>query len=75
MNVILNAVLIPVMGVMGAALSSLFTQIFTNVIVGFIMKPIRYNNYLMLKGCNPKPLIIYIKQAITKLRKRGDIDV
>lgn len=71
MNVILNAVLIPVMGIMGAALASLITQIFANVVVGFIMKSIRYNNCLMIKGCNPKPLIIYIKHEVIKLRKRG----
>ena len=65
-NVIFNAVLIPFMGVMGAALASLCTQIFTNVIVGFIMKPIRDNNILMIKGCSPKPLLHYVKKSITK---------
>ena len=49
-NVILNAILIPVWGLMGAAFASLVTQIFTNVIIGFILKPIRPNNRLMLKG-------------------------
>ena len=68
-NVVLNAILIPSMGVMGAALASLITQIFTNVIVGFIMKPIRYNNRLMLQGCNPKPLINYARQFATRLRR------
>lgn len=66
-NIVLNALLIPFVGVMGAALASLITQIFTNVIVGFIMKPIRYNNRLMLKACNPKTLISYAKQLTTKL--------
>jgi O-antigen/teichoic acid export membrane protein len=68
-NVVLNAVFIPIWGVMGAALASLITQIFTNVIVGFIIKPIRYNNCLMLRGCNPKPLFSYCKQMI-KNKKR-----
>lgn len=62
MNVMLNIVFILLWGVMGAALASLMTQFFTNVIVGFIIKPIRYNNYLMIKGCNPKLLIHFIKQ-------------
>ena len=61
-NVLLNAALIPAIGVMGAALASLITQMFTNVIIGFIIKPIRYNNRLMLRGCNPKPLIGYLKK-------------
>ena len=72
-NILINGLLIPFMGVMGAALASLITQIFTNVIVGFIIKPIRKNNVLMLKGCNPVPLVIYIKQIINKI-KRGNMD-
>ena len=67
-NIVLNAVLIPLMGVMGAAWASLITQIFTNVIVGFIMKPIRYSNRLMIKGCDPRPMIRYIKMLIAKIR-------
>ena len=69
-NVVLNLILIPTIGVMGAALASLVTQIFTNVIVGFIIRPIRYNNRLMLRGCNPKLLLNYGKQFILKI-KRG----
>lgn len=63
-NVLLNAVLIPCMGVMGAALASLITQALTNVVIGFVVKSIRYNNVLLLKGCNPKLLINYIKRFI-----------
>ena len=65
-NVLLNAVLIPFMGEMGAALASLITQMFTNVIIGFILKPIRCNNRLMLKGCNPKVLYGYAKRILVK---------
>ena len=53
---------------MGAAIASLITQIFTNVIIGFIIKPIRKNNYLMIKGLNPKLLIEYTKSH-TKQKK------
>lgn len=67
-NIILNAVLIPFIGVMGAALASLVTQIFTNVIVGFIIKPIRYNNYLMIKGCDPRLIMRYAKKLIAKTK-------
>lgn len=65
-NVVLNAFLIPFMGVMGAAFASLMTQIFTNVIIGFIIKPIQHNNLLMLKGFNPKLLFDYFKRKIIK---------
>lgn len=49
-NVILNAVLIPFFGVNGAAAASLVTQIFTNVIMGWIIKPISPSNQLMLQA-------------------------
>lgn len=63
-NIVLNLILIPISGVCGAALASLITQIFTNVIVGFIIKPIRYNNVLMLQSLNPKILINTIKTLL-----------
>lgn len=60
-NVVLNAILIPVWGCNGAAIASVITQFFTNVIVGFIIKPIRYNNTLMFRGLNAKRVIDLIK--------------
>ena len=70
-NIALNAVLIPYMGVMGAALASLVTQIFTNVIVGYIIKPIRHNNHLMIKGFDPRPIFNFSKRFIRKQSQRG----
>lgn len=61
LNVILNFVLIPIIGINGAALASLITQIFTNVIVGYVIKPIRKNNYLMMESLNPKIFMAIIK--------------
>lgn len=55
-NVAMNFFLIPIWGAVGAAVASVVTQFFTNVIIGFILKPIRKNNYLMLKGLNPRVL-------------------
>lgn len=66
-NVALNYILIPITGIMGAALASLVTQIFTNVIIGFIIRPIRYSNTLMLRALNPKEMT----KAIKVLIKRG----
>lgn len=51
-NVLLNAILIPKFQAVGAAIASVITQFFTNVILGFIIKPIRENNKLMLRGLN-----------------------
>lgn len=56
-NIVLNYFLIPQLGIEGAAVASLTTQFFTNVIVGYIIKPIRPNNSLMVKALNPKVLI------------------
>jgi O-antigen/teichoic acid export membrane protein len=57
LNVILNAVLIPVWGINGAALASLATQIFTNVVTGYIVKPIRENNKIMVEAIQLKNVI------------------
>ena len=55
-NVALNAALIPSMGSDGAAWASLVTQMFTNVVTGFLIRPIRRNNRLMFQSLNPKLL-------------------
>lgn len=67
-NVALNACLIPVWGGIGAAIASIVSQFFTNVIIGFVYKPIRQNNYLMIKGWNPK-VIIGIALRLLPLKK------
>ena len=64
MNVVLNVILIPVSGASGAAVASLITQVFTNVGIGYIMKPIKYNNTLMVKGLNPMLAIKRLKSLI-----------
>lgn len=62
-NIVLNAILIPIMGINGAAVASLITQFFTNVIIGYILKPIRPNNRIMVDALNPK----YLRSAIGKM--------
>lgn len=68
-NVALNACLIPVLGGIGAAIASIMSQFFSNVLIGFIYKPIRRNNYLMIKGLNPK-VIIEIIFSMPFLKKK-----
>ena len=63
-NVMLNFLLIPTWGINGAAIASLITQIFTNVIVGYIVKPIRPNNKIMLSALNPKYLMLALKKLV-----------
>ncbi|MBQ3493417.1 MAG: flippase [Clostridia bacterium] len=67
LNVGLNFVLIPMLGALGAAITTVATQFFANVILGFIMKPIRRNNKLLLRGLNPK----YVKNIFTAFKKNG----
>ena len=66
MNVFLNLLLIPMWSVVGAAAASLVTQIFTNLIVGYLMKPIRSNNKLMAESLHPK----YIFGMLSQIRNR-----
>lgn len=49
-NVILNALLIPGLGVVGAAMASLVTQIIANFALLYFIKPIRENFYLILQA-------------------------
>ena len=54
LNIGLNYFLIPIWGINGAAVASLITQIFTNVLMNVVVWPLRHNNILILKGLNPK---------------------
>ena len=65
-SIVTNFALIPFMGVFGAAVSAVATQGFTNLIVGFIIKPIRYNNKLLLGALNPKTLIEGAKKILKR---------
>jgi Na+-driven multidrug efflux pump len=57
------------LGGIGAAIAAIISQFLTNVVIGFIYKPIRRNNYLMLKGLNPK-VIIGIALSMLSLKKK-----
>ena len=61
-NVALNAVLIPFCGINGAAIASLITQIFTNVILGWIIKAIRPSNQLMVQSLMPRFICSQLRQ-------------
>lgn len=69
-NVVLNSIMIPFWGACGAAFASLLTQIFTNFILGFIIKPMRENNKLILIGCNPMFLIRECRSIIKLICKK-----
>lgn len=56
LNVILNALVIPILRACGAALASLITHMAMNFVLGFGLKPIKYNNVLMLKASSRNTL-------------------
>lgn len=60
-NILLNIILIPIFGVVGAAIASVVTQIIANVIIGYIIRPIRRANYLMVSSLNPKYIVEMVK--------------
>lgn len=68
-NIVLNVILIPYAGGIGAAISTLITQIFTNVLIGFIIRPIAYNNRLIVKGVNITQLFETVKVILG--RRKG----
>lgn len=69
-NIILNAILIPHWGACGAAFASLMTQVFANFVLGFIIKPIRENNSLLLAGLNPKLILSEGKNILYLLTEK-----
>lgn len=66
MNVILNYMLIPSFGACGAAVASLVTQFFANVVLGFIIPPLRPNNMLLIQALNPKNVVPFFRAIISK---------
>ena len=69
-NVGLNMMLIPMAGINGAAIASLVTQVLTNVIMGFIIKPIRPNNEIVIDSLNPRYLADLLSKLIRRRRDR-----
>lgn len=61
-NVALNAFLIPGLGAKGAAAASLATQVFTNFVLGFLVRELKENNRLLLEGLNPALLLDLLLQ-------------
>lgn len=72
-NIALNFLLIPKMGINGAALASLITQVFTNIVMGWIIPPIWENNLLMMKSLNPVYILNMTKLLFGKktINKNG----
>ncbi len=57
LNIAANYLLIPHYGATGAAMASLISQFFANVVLGFFLAPLKPNQSLMLESLNPKIFI------------------
>lgn len=57
LNVVLNLLLIPVIGIYGAAAASLLTQFFSNYVMNYLIPPLRPNNALVIKALHPRYLM------------------
>lgn len=64
-NVVLNWMMIPTWGIEGAAVASVITRFFTSFLLSFLIKPLRENAWLLLRGIHPK----YIRITLEMLWK------
>ena len=63
-NIVGNAILIPLCGAVGAALATIGTQVVTNFLLCYIFKNIRYNLKLIKNGANPIFMMNELKYLI-----------
>lgn len=56
LNIVLNLILIPRFQGVGASIATTITQLFTNIIMVYMLKPLRINVTYMIKGMNMKNL-------------------
>lgn len=68
-NVLLNFFMIKIWGTEGAALASVITQMFTNFLVSLLIKPIRYNNVLIIRSLHPGYMVDVARNVLVKSRK------
>ena len=66
LNVLGNLLLIPLIGANGAAIASVLTYVFANVILCIIIKPMRPTVKLMISSLNPRILLDMIPKKEKK---------
>ena len=70
LNIILNYFLINKIGIVGAAISTLITQFFSNIFLCIVFKELRHNMYLLLESLNPADAVKKIKYVVSCKRKK-----
>lgn len=66
-NIILNVIMIPTFGIIGAAISTVITQFLSNILLSILFKHLRRNMVILLHALNPMELL----QIISFIKKRG----
>lgn len=69
-NVLLNLILIPAFGISGAAIATLLTQFFSNILMCIIIKDLRHNMWILLASLKPSILMAGFKVFIQKAKRR-----
>lgn len=64
LNVALNWLMIPRLNANGAAIASLLTQFFVNIVFVSIYKPTRQNGRLIFRACNPRLLVDSLRHIV-----------
>lgn len=59
LNIILNIILIPRIGIAGAAIATFFTQFLGTWVISFLWKPLRESNWAMIRSVNPIYLVSF----------------
>lgn len=70
LNIVLNYFMIPQWHACGAALASFLTQLFMNFILGFVIKPLKKNNELLLRGISPTFMKQELRLIVRELRRK-----
>lgn len=65
-NVLLNYFFIRLWGSVGAAISSLLTQVIANVLMSQLLVPVRYSNKLLFNSLNPRFFVGLLKRLCCK---------
>ena len=63
-NIVLNLLLIPMFGTVGAAIATVVTQVIANIAVTYCLQPLRKSTILMFESINPKLLVGIIRKII-----------
>ena len=66
-NVGLNYILIQILSEQGAALASLLTMVFTNIVMIAMIPALRHNTRILFESTNPK----YVINALYAIKKKG----